>query len=91
MAIVDKDTNGTVEFSEYVDLTFYLIFFSYITQTLSQRNIETFEPKMITELCGLAGVELSEEGSKSFIEKNKGKPATFNDFLGLLVVSQLKK
>eukprot|EP00008_Paramoeba_atlantica_P011842 CAMPEP_0201490894 /NCGR_PEP_ID=MMETSP0151_2-20130828/27844_1 /ASSEMBLY_ACC=CAM_ASM_000257 /TAXON_ID=200890 /ORGANISM="Paramoeba atlantica, Strain 621/1 / CCAP 1560/9" /LENGTH=135 /DNA_ID=CAMNT_0047877027 /DNA_START=573 /DNA_END=980 /DNA_ORIENTATION=+ len=90
MAIVDTDHSETVKFAEYVDLTFYLVFFSYITRSLSSRNIESFPPEAVADLCSLAGVSITLEAVKEFIEKNKGRPATFNDFLGLLVMSQVK-
>ena len=91
MAIVDADKNGTVEFEEYVDLAFYLIFFSYISDSLRKKNVESFPPEAIQDLCGLAGVEITLEEVKDFIGKTKGRVATFQDLLGLLVIAQVKK
>eukprot|EP00009_Paramoeba_aestuarina_P002657 CAMPEP_0201515068 /NCGR_PEP_ID=MMETSP0161_2-20130828/6732_1 /ASSEMBLY_ACC=CAM_ASM_000251 /TAXON_ID=180227 /ORGANISM="Neoparamoeba aestuarina, Strain SoJaBio B1-5/56/2" /LENGTH=226 /DNA_ID=CAMNT_0047911787 /DNA_START=104 /DNA_END=784 /DNA_ORIENTATION=+ len=89
MAVVDADNNGTVEFAEYVDLAFYLIFFSYISDSLSKKNVESFAPEVIQDLCGLAGVEVSDKDVNAFIEKSKGRVATFQDLLGLLVIAQV--
>ena len=91
MAVVDADNNGTVEFEEYVDLAFYLIFFSYISDSLKMKNVESFPPEQIQEMCGLAGVEISLDAVKDFISKTQGRSATFQDLLGLLVIAQVKK
>ena len=91
MAVVDTDNNGTVDFAEYVDLTFYLIFFNHLAEAHRNKKIDDFTPSDLIELCSIAGVEVSEEKAKEFIERNAGKFVSFNDFLGLLLVAQLKK
>jgi Ca2+-binding EF-hand superfamily protein len=90
MAIVDEDNNGTIEFSEYVDLSFYLLFFSQLADMNSKKNLEEFSPPQIVDLCGLAGVEVSEETAAEFIKKNAGRPLSFNSLLGLLLFAQGK-
>jgi Ca2+-binding EF-hand superfamily protein len=91
MAIVDTDNNGTVDFAEYVDLTFYLIFFNHLAEVHRNKKIDEFTPLGLIDLCSIAGVEVTEEQAKDFIEKNQGKYATFHDLLGLLLVAQLRK
>tara|TARA_R110002050_G_scaffold141966_1_gene267167 strand:- start:319 stop:1065 length:747 start_codon:yes stop_codon:yes gene_type:complete len=88
MAIVDFDNNGTVEFEEFVDLTFYLIYFHLIAQTHRSTKVENLPPADLRDLCACAGVEISEEKAVEFINNHKGRTLNFHDMLGVFLIAQ---
>eukprot|EP00211_Chloroparvula_japonica_P014448 CAMPEP_0119132474 /NCGR_PEP_ID=MMETSP1310-20130426/11855_1 /TAXON_ID=464262 /ORGANISM="Genus nov. species nov., Strain RCC2339" /LENGTH=249 /DNA_ID=CAMNT_0007123111 /DNA_START=62 /DNA_END=811 /DNA_ORIENTATION=+ len=88
MAIVDADNNGTVEFEEFVDLAFYLIYFRLIAQTFSSTKVENLAPADLQDACSCAGVDITLEKATTFIDNHKGRPLSFQDMMGVFLIAQ---
>lgn len=84
LAAVDHNRSGTIEFEEFVDLSFYLSFLD----KLSKRGSNHLNATGLSELLKTAGMLVSPNDVKEVL-KNK-KQLTFSDFVSLVFVVEQK-
>eukprot|EP01104_Vermistella_antarctica_P020271 TRINITY_DN8611_c0_g1_i1.p1 TRINITY_DN8611_c0_g1~~TRINITY_DN8611_c0_g1_i1.p1 ORF type:complete len:242 (+),score=45.94 TRINITY_DN8611_c0_g1_i1:62-727(+) len=87
ICVVDKNHDGSLDFMEYVDLVFYLLFLEAVAAGHSLKESSNIKADSLTANLRGAGMEITEERVRKMLARCRGRSVKFDDLLKIAFVA----